>query len=143
MTEPYEELLQIADRLDRLAERGKETAVQEPLERLQQATNEIGKAWSGSWLGYHANVYYENLEPPPPGAHFSQEWGLMNTYGSARLGSHGDWREYAGEAVKTAVHELAGNPDLKPARKFNGDATQEFDSLKSDMLSIIETELKG
>jgi hypothetical protein len=43
MTEAYEELLQIADRLDRLAERGKEAVIQEPLERLQQATNETGK----------------------------------------------------------------------------------------------------
>lgn len=140
MTEPCEELLQIGDRLDRLAERGKEAAIQEPLERLQQATNEIGKAWSGSWLGYHANVYYENLEPPPPGAHFSQEWGLKHTYG-ARLGSRGNWREYASDAVQKAVHELAGNPDLEPARKFNGDAAQEFDNFKADVLSIIETEL--
>jgi predicted nucleotide-binding protein len=141
MTEEYEELLQIADRLDRLADRGREAAIQEPLERLQQATDEIGKAWSGSWLGYHANVYYENLEPPPPGAHFSQEWGLKDTYGSARLGSRGNWREYASEVVKEAVYELAENPNLEPAREFSGDAAQEFDALKSEVLSIIETEL--
>ena len=141
MTEPHEELLQIADRLDRLAEGGTEATVQEPLERLQQATNEIARAWSGSWLGYHANVYYDNLQPPPPGAHFSQEWGLMDMYGPSRLGSHGDWREYDSEAVKEAVQELAGSPDLEAARKFDGDATQEFDAHKSDVLSIIETEL--
>ena len=141
MTEPYEELLQIAGRLDRVAEQGQDAAIQEPLERLQQATNAIEKAWSGSWLGYHANVYYENLEPPPPGTHFSQEWGLMDTYSAAQLGGHGHWREYASNAVKDAIHQLAYNPDLKTARTFSGEAGREFDTLKSDVLSIIETRL--
>jgi hypothetical protein len=140
MTEPYEDLLQIADRLDRLAERGKEAAIQGPLELLGQATNEIEKAWSGSWLGYHANVYHENLAPPPPGAHFSQEWGLKDTY-FGRLGSHGNWREYPSDTVKEAVHKVAGNPDLEQAREFNGEAAREFETSKLDALSIIETEL--
>jgi len=42
MTEPHEELLQIADRLDRLAERGNEAAIMKPLEALKTAAEEIG-----------------------------------------------------------------------------------------------------
>ncbi len=141
MTEAHEELLRIADHLDRLADRGGEAAIQGPLERLKQAANEIGKAWGGSWLGYHSKVYYTNLEPPPPGAHFSQEWGLMDTYGSSRLGSHGDWLEFDGEVVKAAVHERAGIPDLEPSRKFNDEATREFDAEKMDVLSVLEIEI--
>ena len=141
MTEAHEELLHIADRLDRLAERGHVAAIQEPLERLKEAANEIGKAWGGSWMGYHSNVYYAKLESPPPGAHFSQEWGLKDTYGSSRLGSHGDWHEFDGEVVKAAVHELAGNPDLEPSRKFNDEAVREFDAHKMDVISVLETEL--
>ena len=141
MTEAHEELLHIADRLDRLAERGHVAAIQEPLERLQEAANEIGNAWGGSWLGYHSNVYYANLESPPPGAHFSQEWGLKDTYSSRRLGSRGDWREFDREVVKAAVHELAGNPDLKQPRKFNDEAVREFDAHKMDVISVLETEL--
>jgi hypothetical protein len=30
---------------------------------------------------------------------------------------------------------------LEPARTFNGDAAGEFDTFKSDVLSIVETEL--
>lgn len=140
MTEQYEELLQIADRLDSLAEQGSQVAIMKPLEALQTAAQEVGRAFSGSWSGYHANVYYAGLKPPPPGAHFSQEWGLKGNYGS-RLGSHGDWCEYDGEAVKTAVYELAGNPDLDPARKFNEEAARNFDTHKLDVLSILETAL--
>ena len=65
----------------------------------------------------------------------------MDTYGSSRLGSHGNWREYDSEAIKAAVQELAGSSDLQAARKFNGESAQEFEALRSEVLSIIETEL--
>ena len=58
MIEVHEELVRISDRLDQLAERGKEAAIQDPLERLKKAAEEIGETWSRSWVGYHANVYY-------------------------------------------------------------------------------------
>ncbi len=139
MTELHAELLQIAEYLDRLAEQGGEAAIMEPLAALT-AAQEVGRAFSGSWWGYHANVYYAELKPPPRGAHFSQEWGLKDVY-SSRLGSHGDWREYDGEAVKTAVYELARKPDLEAARKFNEKAAHDFDAHKSDVLSILEIAL--
>jgi predicted nucleotide-binding protein len=139
MTESHEELLEIADRLERLAEEGNASAINEPLEALKEAANQIGKSWGGSWLGYHANVYYAGLETPPPGAHFSQEWGLMDTIGS--LGSYGDWREFNAEAVKEAVYQSANNPDLAPARGFAREVARQFDADKSEILSILSTEL--
>ena len=47
------------------------------------------RGWSGSNLGYHATVYYENLEPKPSG--FSSEWGLMDAYlpPESRMAGHG------------------------------------------------------
>ena len=139
-TEPHEELLHIADNLEQLAERGQEAKIKEPLERLQQAANEIGKAWGGSWLGYHANVYYEGLKPPPPGTHFSQEWGLGDNSYNAFGGSEG-WAEFKAEDITATIYELANNPNLEPACKYNDEATNEFDTQKSTSLSIIETEL--
>jgi hypothetical protein len=38
-----------------------------PLSDLEENANEAGKAWSGSWLGCQARVYYKNLQPPPVG----------------------------------------------------------------------------
>jgi len=46
------------------------------LDRLEDAAEEIFHAWSGSNLGYQAEVYYENLKRPPSGAFFSLEWGF-------------------------------------------------------------------
>ena len=76
MNEPHADLLEIADRMDVLVERGRQIDVQEPLGVLEDAANEIGKSWSGSWLGYHAHMYYGDLEPRPPGAHFGQDSGF-------------------------------------------------------------------
>lgn len=137
MVELYEELLQLANRSDEVAERGTQ-ATTEPLEALKNAADEVGRAFGGSWSGYHANVYYEGLHPPPPGAHFSQEWGLMEVL-SSRLGSHGDWREYGTKEVKAAIFELAGNPDLSAAREFENQASEEFEDIKESLLSILET----
>ena len=139
-TEPHEELLHIAERMDQLAEDGQEAKIQEPLERLTQAAKEIGKAWSGSCLGYHANVYYEDLNSPPPGVRFSQEWGLEDNIHNAFGGSRG-WVEFEAEKIKAKIYELAKHPDLEPARKYNNGAANEFDAQKLSTLSIIETKL--
>jgi hypothetical protein len=141
MTEPYEELLEIADRLERLAEEGNASAISEPLEALKEAANQIGKAWSGSWLGYHANIYYADLEPAPPGAHFSQEWGWQTLY-TIRT-TTGDWQEYDPDNVTGAIYDKAGDPDLKAARQFADDAAKVFEVNRSDVLSIVSTELQN
>lgn len=88
----YEELLKIADRLDQEAKLGNTPAIYEPVHVISDAASKIGKASSGSWLGYHANVYYKDLKPPVPGDHFSQEWGLMDSYGN---NTTGNWQEYS------------------------------------------------
>jgi len=79
LAESHEELLEIAERLERLATDAKEPRVEGPLAALEDAANTIGKAWSGSWAGYPSRVYYDGLKLPPPGAHFSQEWGYALT----------------------------------------------------------------
>ena len=53
MTDSYDELVSIAKSLEQLAARGRQAEIREPLEQLKQAAEEAGKAWNGSWLGYH------------------------------------------------------------------------------------------
>ena len=36
--------------------------------RLLDEAGKVAPSWSGSWLGYHSCVYYNNLETPPAGA---------------------------------------------------------------------------
>ena len=140
MTKTYKELLDIADRMDQLVEPGRQSEIQGPLERLTQAAEEIGNAWSGSWLGHHANIYYRDLQPPPPGMHFSPEWGLDSAFGH---GTSGDWQEYDARQVEAAIYDQAGNPDLGPCRKFQEDLVREFDIEKSNIASILEIATEG
>ena len=136
MDEPHEELLAIADTMDRLVERGRHPLVLEPLGRLEDAANEIGKSSSGSWLGYHAYVYYEDLQPRPPGAHFSKDSGLR-----ARVArdTRGLWVEFDPEAVEAAIRARAGNSRMELSDRLREEAIREFDTRRLTTLSVIES----
>ena len=134
MAEPYEELLSIADRMDELAERGRQDDIEQPLELLGHAAEEIGRAASGSWIGNQAHVYYKDLRPPPPGTHFSQEWGLMR--------AAPNWFEFNRADVGKAIHERAGNPDTEPAKEFHSRDARDFATHQTNTLSNLEIELR-
>lgn len=93
------------------------------------------QSWSGSNLGYHADVYYSNLEPRPPGAQFSREWGIGERF--AGLGSVGDWVEYSRANVIGEIERRAGSPDLEAARKASESIAKAFHALRADVISII------
>ena len=137
MTDSHDELLGIARDLEQLAARGREPEIREPLERLRQAAEEAGKAWSRSWLGYHANVYTDDLQPPDPRAQFNPQVGL-NLF---KFQLYGSWREYRSQDVEEAICRLAGSPDMKPAFALNDKASSEFHSAKFTLLSILDLEL--
>lgn len=138
----HEELFALTENLEKVAEDAETDQINKPLAALEQAARTIGRSFSGSWQGYHSCVYYAGLSPPPPGAHFSQEWGLMDTYMSS-LGSRGDWREYDPEDVKAQIHELAGVPSLGAAEAAARAAAEAFEAAQSEIISILHTELEG
>ena len=137
----HEELFQLAESLNAAAAGVERDETSQPISALRTAVAEVGRSFSGSWLGYHSRVYYENFQTPPPGAHFSQEWGLMDTLAS--LGSVGRWREYPAEEVKQHVLRLAGNPDLSVAETAAESADEIFNHAKAEITSIFQTELEG
>ena len=63
-TGPSADLSRLANRLDILVCRGQEPNVCQVLDDTQAAAEEVGKAWGGSCLGYHANIYYAELASP-------------------------------------------------------------------------------
>ena len=77
--------------------------------RLQNAAETVGESWSGSWIGYHANVYYDKLQPPLPGDHFSPE-GLTCQRLQRSDGMEGIALRIAGRI------QTAGDPDLSSCR---------------------------
>lgn len=104
------------------------------LEALYTAAITIGKSWSGSWLGYHANVYYADFQPPPPGAAFSIEWGFDNALG---MGTRGDWREYNYEYVLQVIREQAGDPNTDQHYAKAGEAKEKFEEARHLVLSLV------
>jgi hypothetical protein len=70
----FEELFGLATQHEAAAEMGNVEGIEQPLKALKDAAHQVERALSGSWLGYHSRLYYEDFVPPPPGAHFSQEW---------------------------------------------------------------------
>ncbi len=137
----HQELFRIAEPLSTAAAALDQDDISQPLAALRAAVAEVGRSFSGSWMGYHSRVYYEGFRAPPPGAHFSQEWGLMERYSG--LGSRGDWREYPFDEVKQYVLNLAGNPDLTGARTAADAADTAFENAKAEVTSIFQTELEG
>ena len=131
-----EELAQIAKRLKELARQGDDRAIAHAISELRESAEGIGKSASGSWLGYHALVYYEGFARPPANAHFDHEWGLMDEASSR---TRGHWTEYDYKEVVEAILEEIRSPSLNAAQSFYNDAREKVELYKSEAMSILQT----
>lgn len=137
-----EEIFALATRLEAVASAGFRPEVDEPLEAVRRAANAVGRSASGSWLGHHANIYYSELKPPPPGVHFSAEWGIKGD-ALGRMGSSSGWLEWSPEDVSAKLKAIAGHPDLSAARTAAEASVAALRSAQSDMESILQVDLVG
>lgn len=134
----HEELFGIAEKLTEAAQTIDASGYTQHLDALEKAANEVQRAFSGSWLGYHSRTYYRDLVAAPPGAHFNQNVGIG---GGLWESGTGDWREYDAEYVKAHIYQLAGDTNLAPAFTGADKAKEIFNSLKSDIISILSGEI--
>jgi predicted nucleotide-binding protein len=130
-----DELFKVAERLESQSNVLKTAELNEALQRLADSAGLAGKAWSGSWLGYHSRVYYEDLAEPPPGARFSQEWGMMDTF--ANRNTVGNWKEYRFDDVVSAIRQNAGNPDIQEQKEKSSTAKEVFEESQSQVISLL------
>ncbi|XAZ24025.1 nucleotide-binding protein [Sinorhizobium sp. B11] len=135
--ENTKELLNLSEKFEHCSEFPNSEIELQKLDALTKAADEIGKSFSGSWLGYHSKVYYDGFREPQPGRHFSQEWGLMRVRAS-RGGS--PWEEMPAKTVTEAVLKKAGNPNLDRLREAERDASKSFDELIATLTSILHQE---
>lgn len=42
--------------------------------------DKVEESWSGSWIGYHANLYFAGYQAPPRNKMFNIEWGGLHGY---------------------------------------------------------------
>jgi predicted nucleotide-binding protein len=140
MPEIGEELLEVSDRLNAQASKERDSQIAETIARVTKAIERIDKSSSGSWLGYQSRVYYKDFRPPPPGAHFSLEWGLMDSYSS---GSTGEWIEYPEDTVLALVYGDAGNIDLPALEAAETQAREICDREKSAAQVLLAAAMAG
>lgn len=119
-----DELFAVAEQLESKGTLLNDPQFMGPLDKLEAAANQISKSWSGSWFGYHSRVYYAGLQSPPPGAHFSQEWGLMDELIKYTTGN---WEEYAFDEVVNVIFPIAENPDISTCRKTSAEVCEFFE----------------
>jgi hypothetical protein len=138
---PVEELSQLAGAAAQLRARIGEKALREPLEALRQSSANAARAWSGSNLGYHADVYYGDLEPKPPEVQFSAEWGLEE-----RWPVHSPdrfWRIMDHEGVIDEIVARAGGHDPKAIDAAIAPIREAFAGLRENAISILSAVLSA
>jgi hypothetical protein len=134
MSELVSELKQIFQDLIANTEGLSRSDITHSLDTLEKSAKEVGKAWSHSWLGYQSNVYHEGLTPPPPGAHFSSEWGFTELY---TMGTTGDWKQFPDGAVERAIRTRAGNPDINKCKNAFDESRKFFERQRDEVISIL------
>lgn len=132
---PYELILKESVRLDIYSDYDHSA-----LDSLITAAEKVGRSWSGSYLGYHSRVYYENFNPPPPGAHFSTEWGLYSEFKSLGMCSVGDWIEYSAEDVINYINKTAGSSQIGGLISESAKAVETLEEVKSNISSILHSQ---
>jgi predicted nucleotide-binding protein len=138
MDNMVEELEDIYDQLQSFVEKSNKNRAIRSLEKLESIASEIGKSWSGSWIGYQSRVYYKDFVAPPAGAHFSSEWGF---YENVMRDTQGAWTEYQFDYVQEYIKNKAGNPDTKQASDITKWGRELFREKQNALLSIFETYL--
>ena len=135
-----EDLFAVARKLSDRCNRLEDDDFSKSLDKIEEAANQVGKSWSGSWLGYHSRVYYERFAEPPTGARFSQEWGFIDIFGSKP--TVGNWKEYRFDEVIDTIKEIAGNPDITPQEKESEEVAEYFEEAQSVVVSQLHSVLE-
>ncbi len=139
MSDIVEDLQNVYEKLYTFVKKTNQDDSLRALERLENSAREVGKSWSGSWLGYQSLIYYRDFLPVPAGAHFSSEWG---TYQNITRDTRGDWVEYQFDFVVGVIEENAGTPDITLAKAIGEEGKELFDDSSNTISSIFETYLQ-
>ena len=129
----------LAEEVDEVAQRAgaaaQDPADEEYLNRLMEEAASVGRAWSGSNLGYHSLIFYDGFKAPPAGSAFNREWGLTGAMWSVTEG----WAQHGFSEVHDMILQRAGVSDLEPIRQRSLVAIATLTELRSTLDSIGST----
>jgi len=131
-------LIRIARKCDRAFAPFKVGVINAMNDRLMNACDDIGTSWSGSNIGYHAEVYLNGFHRPRPGDIFDRQWGMI---GNSFSRSRGDWTVSDYDCVKDAIMARAGVSDLSPIADAAKRASVTFDEAREELLPMLDVVL--
>ena len=130
-----EELLALADKAATAVACIGEPTVKATLAALAGASEEIGRAWSESNVGYHATVYCKGFVPRPAHVQFSSEWGLMSEWPSHE--PNPIWEVFEHQKVVDEVLRRAGAPNFETLNDTLKPLRNSFLELKEEAISLL------
>lgn len=133
--DPVKELTDARDKLLQFAQGYELSSETATLNDLLQRAKQFDISSSGSWLGYHANVYYKNFDAPPAGAHFDVE------HGTAVTSYFSSYEPVWVERTEQEVLDLLVNEQIKDAFAIAERQAERglklVNSVKADVSSIL------
>lgn len=129
------DLFEIAETAAEALAQIKSDEIQKPLAAIEREAEVAKRAWSGSNIGYHANVYFGGLRPKTPDAEFSPEWGLMDVWPTHQ--PHRMWEKMDPETVRSTILDRAGNPDLGAIQKKLEKISDAFSAAREKAISVL------
>jgi predicted nucleotide-binding protein len=126
-----DDLARSATRCESAGEIFENAPIAEICERLVAAAASLNKAWSGSWIGYHSNLYTQDLQPPAQGEQFDIEWGPQPD----------TWYEWQYEGIEEEIKSRAKVPDLAPIREAAKLARDAFKQSQQELIPTLDAVL--
>lgn len=134
MPELRETLLEIAETHKDIVTPFETPGVIRSLAVIEQLAKDAAKCFSGSWIGYHSTVYYDQLQEPPPGAHFSIQWGLMDRGFNE---SRGRWVEYTYSEIRNHLINNVNDPSFDEFTSMKDVADEKIEVLQDELSSLL------
>lgn len=131
----HDELFQLADAAAAALNQCRADEIREPLRALKEMCDEVGRAWSGSNIGYHSTTYYVGLQPKPPHVQFSAEWGLMDCWPTHQPDP--GWETMDPKQVSNFITSQVGDKKLKVAVAAITPIRADFESIKENAISVL------
>ena len=127
-----DDLEAIAERCERVAEQFEIAPLSPMIQRLIDASQEVERSASQSWLGYQSTLYLAGFKPASGGECFDSEWGGLG--GRTR----GEWVPVEYDDVKNEILRRAGVCDLTPLDEAADSAEDVFNRSHSELLPLID-----
>jgi predicted nucleotide-binding protein len=125
-------LFQLADAVAQALDRVRHSKLKVQLSALEKVCEEAKRAWSGSNLGYHADVYAAGLQS---GVQFYPEWGLMDRWPTHQPDPR--WEIVDPGSFQDYLLKRAGIDDVSSTKESLVAVREELTTLKEQGISLL------